>query len=134
MRSGEPGFILTSNESTHIDWIMPLMNLIESGDCGPRNNYCWRAILDAVEEWSPESKGGALEARFDENVLTLAFNEPGKHPIIAKIDIAWIASADQTDRFGILTRMALSDIEIERLSRRDLARPTSLLPIGSIRC
>lgn len=100
---------------------LPTMKLIESGECGPRNNCCWRAILDAVEEWSPESRGGSLESRFEDELLTLIFSEANKDPITATIDIAWIAYPDQADRLGILTRMALLDIELERLSRRDQA-------------
>ena len=107
------------------------MKLSESGECGQRNNHCWRAILDAIEQWSPETKGGELEARFGNDLLTLTFSEPDKNPITAQIDIAWIAYADQADRFGRLTRAALLDIEKKRLSRRGQERAAEpVLPIN----
>jgi len=45
-------------------------------------------------------------------------SEPDQGPVTASVDISWIAYKDQAEQLGLLTRMALVDIELERLSRR----------------
>jgi hypothetical protein len=94
------------------------MTLIESGDCGPRNIHCWRAILEVVDQWSPAVEGATLEAEFQDDVMKLIFSEPNREPASATVDISWIAYADQAERLAILTRMALVDIELARLAQR----------------
>lgn len=94
------------------------MNLTECGSCGPRNIHCWRAILEAVEQWSPNAPDAVLEAYFDDDAMRLLLIEPDAEPITASVDISWISYKDQAERLGLLTKMALVDIDLERLSRR----------------
>jgi hypothetical protein len=97
---------------------LPTMTLKVSGDCGPRNIHCWRAILEAVDQWSPAVEGATLEAEFQDEEMRLIFTEPNREPVSATVDISWIAYADQAERIGILTRMALVDLELARVAQR----------------
>jgi hypothetical protein len=95
------------------------MKLIEVGESPPRNVHCWNAIKKAAESWNPRVKGGRLEVRFgdDPTVLQFQFTAPGMEPCTAEIDVSWIAYCDQADRLGILTKMALVDIDLELVKR-----------------
>jgi len=97
---------------------LPTMTLKVSGDCGSRNIHCWRAILEAVDQWSPSVEGATLEAEFQDDEMRLVFTEPNREPVSATVDISWIAYADQAERLGILTRMALVDLELARVAQR----------------
>lgn len=99
------------------------MQLIEFGDYEHRNVHCWNSIVEAIEQWAPRGAGGTLEAHFEEETLRFVFREPGQTPRETTMDISWIAYADQAERLGILAKMALVDIELERIGAKKSASP-----------
>ena len=105
------------------------MKLNVTGVCaGPRNERCWRAIVDAAENWNSDLPCLTLEARFtnEHDVLLLELSAPGRRTETATIDISWIAYADQAERLEILTTKALCEMELgmrEQLECQSWAQP-----------
>ena len=90
------------------------MKLNVTGVCaGPRNERCWRAIVDAADGWESNIRGASLEARFidDPELLQFALSAPGRDTETANIDITWIAYPDQAEQLALHTLMALRDLE-----------------------
>jgi len=89
----------------------------------PRNEWCWRCIRQAVEDWEPEIKGVFMEARFlpDQDLLEFTMAAPGRARQTATIDITWIAYADQADYLALSTVMALRDMESGMLAEGEQA-------------
>jgi hypothetical protein len=101
------------------DLLAAKMKLTEFGESPPRNVHCWNAIKETVEWWQPTIEDGILEAHFsDDQTLKLVLVIPGFKPCPARIDISWIEYADQAERLGILTKMALGDIEMALLEQQ----------------